>query len=106
MKNGNANIKTGQFNAQKHMHWNKYFYLRKIQWFVRRKKAFDFRIRSDGVSVSLQYISPHSEPGTIDLKKVKAKYRNHVIKNAVGLDPGENKWASVVQRNIETGAEV
>lgn len=106
MKIGNANIKTGQFNAQKYMHWNKYFYMRKIQWFVRRKKAFDFRIRSDGVSVSLQYISPHSEPGTIDLKKVKAKYRNHVIKNAVGLDPGENKWASVVQRNIETGAEV
>lgn len=80
--------------------------MRKIRWFVRRKKAFDFRIRSDGVSVSLQYISPHSDPEPMNLDKVREKYLNRVVKNALGIDPGLNKWASVVQRNIETGAEV
>lgn len=82
-KKGKAHIPFQQFMQRKDEVWNKHFYMRKIKWFVRRKKEFDFRILSDGISVSLQYISPK-----------------------LGLDPGLNKWCSAVQRNIETEKEV
>lgn len=57
-RKGNKNIEFKQFMKEKDMHWNEYFYMRKIRWLVRRKKKFDFRILSDGVSVSCQFISP------------------------------------------------
>lgn len=70
------------------------------------KKKFDFRILSDGVSVSCQFISPKSEPTKLDLDKVKMDYTNGTIRKVLGIDPGLNKWCSAVQRDIETGKEV
>lgn len=105
-KKGTANIPFKQFVREKDMQWNKYFYMRKIRWFVRRKKEFDFRIRSDGISVSLQYISPKTEPKLADLNRVRTEYRNGIKTKALGVDPGLNKWCSAVQRDIRTGKEV
>lgn len=105
-RRGNANILPKEFTRRKDEQWNKYFYMRKIKWFVRRKKEFDFCIRSNGVSVSLQYISPKVEPKPIDLNKIKTEYKNRTVRKVLGVDPGLNKWSSVVQRDIETGKEV
>lgn len=105
-RKGTANIPFKQFMREKNEQWNKYFYMRKIRWFVRRKKEFDFRIKSDGISVSLQYISPKKEPKPTDLERVKMEIVNGTKKKLLGVDPGLNKWQAVVQRDIETGKEV
>lgn len=105
-RKGNAKIEFKKFMKEKDMQWNEYFYMRKIRWLVRRKKKFDFRILSDGISVSLQFISPKSEPTTLNLEKVKMDYTNGTIRKVLGIDPGLNKWCTVVQRDIETGKEV
>lgn len=105
-RNGKAMIKFKQFMANKDTMWNEYFYMRKIRWFVRRKKQFSYRILSDGIAVSMQYKSAKSQSGPIDLNKVRTDYRNKKYKKVLGIDPGENKWNTTVQRDLETGKEV
>lgn len=77
--------------------------MRKTKWFVRRKKEFDFHIWSDGIWVSLQYISPKTEPTPTNLGKVKREFVNGTTKKVLDIDPGLNKWCSIVQRDIQTG---
>ena len=96
------------FMPWKDHYWNQFFYMRKIRWFVRRKKDFSYRILSDGIAVSLQYTSPESEANPIDLDKVRADVEKSTpfFKKAVSIDPGYNKWIAAVQRDIVTEKEV
>lgn len=107
-KKGKAQIKFNEFIGDKGNLWNLYFNMRKIRWFGRRKKEFDFRIRSDGESVSLQYKykTPKSQSKPLDLDKVRDDYRKQKIKKVLGCDPGLNKWNVTVQRDVKTGKEV
>lgn len=107
-RNGKRNgmIKFGQFMASKNEMWNHYFKVWKMRLFVRRKKAFDFHILSDGIAVSIQFKSRKSEPIPIDLNIVRTNYVNRVFTKALGIDPGYNKWNTTVQRDLNTGKEV
>lgn len=100
-------MKFKQFMANKNAMWNRYFYMRKIRWFVRRKKQFDFRILSDGVAVSMQFSSRKSESTPLDLGKVRYDYEvEKLYKKALGIDPGYNKFNTTVQRDVLSGKEV
>lgn len=103
---GGAQIKFKPFMENKDNLWNQFFYMPRIRWFVRRKKEFDFRILSDGISVSLQFVSPKSESGPIDLDKIRDDFKQKKFGKMLGIDPGENKWNSTVQHDVETGKEV
>lgn len=97
---------TYEFMPNKEFHWNKYFYMRKIKWFVRRKKEFRFRILSDGQSVSLQYDVPEKKCKPLDKAETVRKLNNGEINGEGGLDPGDKTWIGYVYHEVSTGKEV
>jgi len=105
-KKGNANISFNRFMAEKNDNWNKFFKMKKIKWMVRRKHEFDFRILSDGESVSLQFKATKPQDTAINLDNIRAKYVGNGFGKVLGIDPGLNKWNSTVQRDIQSGKEV
>jgi len=92
--------------AEKNDNWNKFFKMKKIKWMVRRKHEFDFRILSDGESVSLQFKATKPQDTAINLDNIRAKYVGNGFGKVLGIDPGLNKWNSTVQRDIQSGKEV
>lgn len=95
-----------EFSPNKEFHWNKYFYMRKIKWFVRRKKQFRFRILSDGHAVSLQYDVPEKEYKPLDKTEIVRKLEMGEIDGEGGLDPGDKTWIAYVYRDVRTQKEV
>lgn len=102
------NITFNEFMAHKEWNWNQYFNMRKIKWFVRKKKRFRFRVLTDGVSVSLAYDVDKKDvvPIEIQRRNTTQKYTNGGFVNESGTDPGVNTWNATMLRNIETGKEV
>lgn len=102
------NIKFNEFMQHKEFFWNKFFIMRKINWFVRWKKKFRFRILSDGQAVSLAYDVDKKQAVPIEIQRngVVCEYENRKIKNESGTDPGVNTWMATTLRTIETGKEV
>lgn len=102
----NRNITPNNFRLHKEEHYNQYFNLRKIKRFVRGKKEFSFLIRSDGVSVSIDYKFEKKEPINHNPANIVQMVRENRFKKMLGIDPGIRKWNSTVQHDIETGVEV
>lgn len=102
------NITFNEFMDEKEWVWSLFFEMRKINWFVRKKKKFRFRILSDGISASIQYDvdKEQAEPIEKQKERVVHKYENGGFANESGTDPGENTWNATTVRCIETGKEV
>lgn len=100
------NVTQDEFLAYKEMYWNEFVYLRRIKWFVRRKKNFRFRMMSDGIAVSLQYDVPEMDCKPLDKEKVVNEYERGEVPGEVGLDPGDKTMIAFVYRDVKTGKEV
>lgn len=99
------NIKFKEFMAHKEWYWNQYFNLRKIKWFVRKKKSVRFRMLSNGQAVSIVYdVDKQDKP--FDKEVTVQKYIRGEIPNESGTDPGINTWQATTVRNVQTGKEV
>lgn len=105
-KGKNANIEFKHFMRHKYDIWNMVFKIKKIQWMVRNKCPFDFRILSDGVSVSMQFQAKKPQDTAINLDRIRNKYLGNGYGKVLGIDPGLNKWNSTVQRDVQSGKEV
>lgn len=79
--------------------------MKHIRRIVRKKKRFDYRISSDGVSVSIQYMMKR-EFMLQDMDAIKAKYIDGRFKVALGVDPNMKTHTAVVRRHLDTGKEV
>lgn len=100
------NIKFKEFMAHKEWCWNQYFYMRKIKWFVRRKKKFRFRFLSDGQAVSLAYDVEQRDFQPLDKEAIVERHDNGGFGVETAIDPGDKTWIAAVQRDIETQKEV
>lgn len=107
-KSSQRNITFKEFMQHKEYYWRQYFRMRKINWFVRYKKKFRFRILSNGQAVSLTYDVEKKEAALIDKQKNKVinRYKNGEIPYESGTDPGVNTWQATTLRDVNTGKEV
>lgn len=107
------------FLAHKADHWNQFFYLRKIRHFVRFKKAFRFRMLSDGIAVSLEYdVDANDDKKNTKKKKqpppppppnrteLVQRFNRGEIPIELGIDPGDKTWLSIVRREHMQNKEV
>lgn len=107
-KTGEKNMPQKNFNAAADSMWNNYFYMRKIRWFVRKKKNFDFSINTDGVAVSLQYSRKKKEKAINNElpAEIEEKLQSCQLKQFAGIDTGYRNWNNTVTHEIATGKEV
>ncbi|XP_031630192.1 uncharacterized protein LOC116345175 isoform X2 [Contarinia nasturtii] len=109
-KPSDKNISQKVFNENKDYIWNQYFYMRKIRWFVRRKKKFDFSINSDGIAVSLQYSTKkkktsNTQSGTSRLDIIDMLKAGR-FKRLGGTDSGMRNWNTTTIHEIDTCKEI
>lgn len=100
------NIPFGDFMDFKRDYWNQFFYMRKINYFVRYKKNFRFRILSDGIAVSLQYDVPEKDFNPLDKERIVREYENGQIHGEAAIDLGDRTWMAYVYRDVATRKEV
>lgn len=100
------NVPFNDFMDSNQYYWNQIFYMRKINYFVRYKNNFRFRILSDGITVSLQYEVPEKDFNPLYKEQIVQKYENGEIHGEAAIDLGDRTWMAYVYRDVATQKEV
>lgn len=95
-----------QVSVGRQHYWSQIFDLDRINRLARSKKRFDYRILSDGVSVSIQYKQKKDAFKPIDDAKLRQMYMNGEFESELGIDPNLKTFNATVRRDIKTGKEV
>lgn len=101
------NLPFDEISNNEYIYWNKFFFLRKIHRFVKKKAVFHCAIVTDGVGVSILY--ERSEGATkqqMTRAEIVRKYLNGEFVFELGVDPGLKTWNATVRKTIATGKEV